>query len=153
MSRTNINKRGQRGSTNGPTSESRGRADRRFQNVLKQLPDSATAAKELDWIKNHPKMVEHDRSGDPNHRVVLSCKDIKDAPSKHAAQALQHWVNRPNEFFKNMLTEDKKRLGEDNEPAPEDYPEIREIDELLLTLKGAVRPGEPVVISQAPQRT
>lgn len=117
----------------------RKQADRRFHNALMALPESSTPAKELSWIKNHPKMIECDRSADPNHRVVLTCKDIKGAPSKHAAQALQHWVNRPNEFFKNMLTEDQKRRSEPDVEAQDDLPpEIRTIDEMLLTLEGAI---------------
>jgi hypothetical protein len=130
------------GDANGQQgADARNRADRRFHDALKNLPDTATPTKELDWIKNHAKMTEHDRSEDPNHRVVLSCKDIKVAPSQHAAQALQHWVNRPNEFFKNMLNEDKKRHSAvEVDAQSETSPEILRIDEMLALIDCAVPP-------------
>lgn len=116
--------------------------------AINALPDKASHAAEIDWIRNHPKMTELDRSTDKNIRLILDHNDIKKpphgpAPSKAAVHALQHWCNRPDEFYRQMMSEQKKMsTGKDAEllAAGETPQEIKDIDSLLMALDGAVVP-------------
>jgi hypothetical protein len=132
--------------------EAEKRSIRRFKKLydaaLNALPDKASHAAEIDWIRNHPKMTELDRSNDKNIRLILDHNDIKrpphgPAPSKAAVHALQHWCNRPDEFYRQMMSEQKKMsVGKDGDvlASNELSQEIKDIDALLLALDGAVQP-------------
>lgn len=134
--------------------ENEKRSVRRFRKLydaaIQALPDKASHAAEIDWIRNHPKMTELDRASDKNIRLILDHNDIKrpphgPAPSKAAVHALQHWCNRPDEFYRQMMSEQKKMsVGKDGEiqAAGELAQEIKDIDSLLLALDCAIVPVE-----------
>lgn len=85
-----------------------GDKDQKFQEVLLGLAATADRKAELDWIRQHPAMMKKSRMVNPNQPVVLEPDEIKDAPSRAAAQELSHWANNPNEFFKMFLSESRK---------------------------------------------
>lgn len=107
---------------------------------FKKLPDSAQAGAELAWIRNHPAMGRKDRIGtdDP---VILSREDIKDAPSKASVTQLQHWVNDPASFQKQVLSEQKKKTSsaEGRTGIGKEIPQIEEIDMFLKSIDCAVK--------------
>lgn len=118
-----------------------------FDRAFRKLPDEATSSAELTWIRNHPAMGLKDRQqgADKLNRIVLTAAHIKDSPSKAAVLSLQHWVNNPGDFHKQIISEQKKtaKPGEDDPGKggdDEDSPEIKAIDELLMGLTGAVSP-------------
>lgn len=118
--------------------EQRAADQKKYENALSRLPTRASATAELDFVRMHPAMSRKDRDGDT---VVLKAKDIKDAPSVHAAQQLQHWANRPEEFYRQIMQLQRKRIesGEGDESAADDVPaEIARIDEMLALLECAV---------------
>lgn len=131
----------------GRTKYASDKVRKRYIAHYKTLPDQADPAVELNWIKVHPKMIEVS----VNDEVpILVLADIKTAPSKAAVVALQHWVNHPKDFHKNMINDAKKAIAtKDPEELGDgaEYPEITDILELLQTLEGAVRPGEDLVIT------
>lgn len=116
------------------------------------LPDSATPASELDWIRNHPAMGRLDRVKDrtKDTRVILDVSDIHpvhgDAPSKAAVSMLQHWCNNPSEFYKNLLTEQKKatKVKDDGSIVDdvENTPEVKNVDALIASISQAVQDME-----------
>lgn len=87
-----------------------------YDKALEGLPPVAPAGVELDWIRAHPAMSRLSRmeqNGEEEPWVRLTAADILKpkhgpAPSMGAVHGLQHWVNRPAEFFKSMLAEQKK---------------------------------------------
>lgn len=96
-----------------------------FEEALQQLPLEADTSACMLWVENHPAMARLDRSKDPSKAVLLTAEDIKDAPARSAAIALQHWVNRPGKFREQLLQEHKKRAildGGDSEDEVEDLP-------------------------------
>lgn len=109
-----------------------------------KLPASANPSSELEWIRNHPAMGRLDRirDRDKNTRVILEIEDIHpvhgEAPSKAAVSMLQHWCNRPDEFYKNLLAEQKKatKIKDDGSIVDdvEKTPEVKDIDALLASL-------------------
>ena len=116
------------------------------------LPDNATPASELDWIRNHPAMGRLDRMKDrkADTRVILEVSDIHpvhgDAPSKAAVSMLQHWCNNPSDFYKNLLTEQKKatKVKDDGSIVDdvENTPEVKNIDALIASISQAVQDME-----------
>lgn len=80
-----------------------------FEAAMLQLPPTASAQEELDWVRAHPAMNRFYHRTDKTKDVILTADDIVSAPSKSAAQALQHWVNHPSEFWKQLLGEQKKQ--------------------------------------------
>lgn len=91
-----------------------------FERALETLPPTASPAAEMEWIKSHPAMSRKDRSRNTSDRVLVTPEDIHSAPngpcpSRAAAQQLQHWANRPEQFFKDVLSETKKAKARDEE--------------------------------------
>jgi len=86
--------------------------------ALSQLPDKSDPVKDIKWIQNHPAMSRKSRQKN-EATVLLTAEDILSpphgqAPSRYAATSLQTWVNRPDDFFKIVLNEQKKASKEDD---------------------------------------
>lgn len=114
-----------------------------FEKALAALPSSATPADEMNWIKSHPAMSRKDRSRNNNDKVLVTPEDISNAPngpcpSRAAAQQLQHWVNRPEQFYKDVLSETKKAKARDDEAEAKERTAKSnlEINDMLDTLFG-----------------
>jgi hypothetical protein len=91
------------------------REEHAYESAMDKLPNTANPAAELDWIRAHPAMTRLDRSilRGKSARIIVDVDDILNcshgpAPSKSAVNALQHWCNRPDEFFKHLMSEQKK---------------------------------------------
>lgn len=118
--------------------------------VMNQLPDTASNAADINWIRNHPAMTQLDRlpHGSKVKRIIITSKDVKRLgmplpPSKAAVHMLQHWCNRPNDFFKMILSEQKKTAAGGKSEILDDVgdkaQEIKDIDSLLAALDCAVK--------------
>ena len=124
--------------------DKRGRVKKRdepFEEALATLPAVSSAAETMEWIKSHPAMSRKDRSAKGNERILIGPKDILESPngpcpSRTAAQQLQHWANRPEQFFKDVLSETKKAKKNDEEEAARERSakSNKEIRELLASL-------------------
>ncbi len=86
-----------------------------FDEIMEQLPATASAREELDWISSHPAMM---REPDDDGLVTLTVADLTDAngepPSRSAVGRLKHWCNNRSEFFKALMTTDRKAAGGDD---------------------------------------
>lgn len=112
------------------------------------LADSAAPSVELNWIRSHPAMLRLDRikDRDRNTRVILEVADITpthgEAPSKAAVTMLQHWANKPDEFHKNLLAEQRKATKIDPDGSivdnVEESQEIKDIDALIRSISQAI---------------
>jgi len=119
--------------------EQRQEDQRAYERALERLPNRASPLKEMEFVRTHPAMSRKDRG---EERVVLQAADIKKAPSVFAAQQLQHWCNKPEEFHKQMIGLQRKKVeaGEGDEAVGDDGPaEISRIDEMLQLLDGSVK--------------
>tara|TARA_Y100000389_G_scaffold92595_1_gene89342 strand:- start:9197 stop:9883 length:687 start_codon:yes stop_codon:yes gene_type:complete len=124
--------------------DKRGRVKKRdmpFEEALASLPAVSSPAATMEWIKSHPAMSRKDRSAKGNERILIGPKDILESPngpcpSRTAAQQLQHWANRPDQFFKDVLSETKKAKQNDEEVASKERAakSNKEIRELLDSL-------------------
>lgn len=106
-----------------------------FSEAVKTLPDKAPAGDEMDWIRAHPAMGRRSRQGDGSP-VVISAEDVLypshgPAPSKAAVYALQNWANNPQEFYKQLLTEHKKRTEQDGGRSMDSDQDLDEVEALL----------------------
>lgn len=125
----------------------RKKSDMAYQKALKSLPPVCSAEVELDWVRAHPLMSTLDRStlrGNPR-KVLVKERDILDpphgvAPSQAAVHMLQHWANRPVDFFGKMLMEQRKgtpkrggktRDGDDESAGDASDDDTSELDALL----------------------
>ena len=135
---------GSRNTETDAQKRSRVAKERAFNVALNGLPDEASAAEELMWVRNHPLMISHARSPS-TEPIVLGARDITKAkhgaaPSRSAAMTLQYWVNQPDAFFKEMLGVDKKAMGKAEEAGDvgdveaAKTPPVKRIDELLSHL-------------------
>jgi len=110
-----------------------------FELALAELPDTAPVAVEMDWIRAHPAMMRQSRQSSPK-QVSISADDVLcpphgKAPSKGAANALQHWVNHTAEFFKQMLSEHKKKQETQAAQQREMDEDLDEIEALLKEIR------------------
>jgi len=113
-----------------------------YEDALRGLPNRASSAVEMEWIRAHPAVSRLDRQKDQTKQVILTAEDVLlpphgPAPSKYAVQALQHWVNRPGKFFEQMLSEDKKAMVESEVAASEVIDDLTEVEQLLLSVRQA----------------
>lgn len=114
-----------------------------FDEAIRMLPSNAPAEDEMAWIRSHPAMCRRSRQKDKTKDVIVTAHDVLystsgRAPSQAAAYALQHWCNCPHEFFKQVLTEDKKKTGEAEAAKPIEIEEdLQEVERLLKYVKGA----------------
>lgn len=121
---------------------------KKWDDKFESLPDAASPASELDWIRSHPAMLRLDRIKDrtKDTRVILEVDDITpshgEAPSKAAVTMLQHWSNKPDEFHKNLLAEQRKATKIDPDGSivdnVEESQEIKDIDALIASIAQAV---------------
>lgn len=118
-------------------------AERKLMATLVDIPQSSTAARELAWIRAHPAMSRGARQGST---VILTAEDVLSpphgkAPSQSAVNQLQHWVNKPDEFFKQLMQVERKQISESSESEAlldDDLPpEVTRIDEMLQLIEGA----------------
>ena len=116
--------------------------------AFSKLPEEAEPEDELRWVRNHPAMMRAKLGEDATN---LMPKEIKDAPSRSAVIQLQHWMENPDKFYNALLSRQAKTIESNQRPdedEPEDlYPEIKDIDELLMSLEGAVRPDGTLQIT------
>lgn len=111
-----------------------------FDEAMRMLPDTASPADEIDWIRAHPAMARKSRITKGDDHVMISAEDILmpphgRAPSKSAASALQHWANHPIEFFKLLLTEHKKKTDGDGSGKMETEEDLDEVERLLKEVR------------------
>lgn len=117
------------------------RAD--FDRIFRGLPDKCPTEAELDWIRSHPAMLVKARHVNEDSRVVLRAADLcpghGPAPAKSAVIALQNWANKPAEFFKILLGEQKKKTdsggGEEAAGVVVDT-ELSEVERMLKEVGG-----------------
>lgn len=110
-----------------------------FEQAVKMLPDHAPTKVEIDWIRAHPAMARRARAKNNIDPVLIDVDDILcpphgRAPSKSAVHQLQHWANSPNEFFKQLLAEQKKATG-DEAAAKVVEDDLSEVEQLLKTVR------------------
>lgn len=114
----------------------------RFEDAVRTLPDNAPTRVEIDWIRAHPAMMRRARSATGDEHVILDHRDVLytdhgPAPSKSAVTMLQNWCNKPQEFFKGLLAEQKKASGEGSQNAKtEEDISVEEIDRVLAEVRG-----------------
>jgi len=87
-----------------------------FEAALATLPSNSSKQKEIEWIEAHPAMMRSARAG-KGANILLTADDILRAPhgacpSRSAACQLQHWVNNVSEFYKQIMSEAKKKSGD-----------------------------------------
>ena len=80
-----------------------------FERCFSKLPSNAARTVEFKWIENHPAMVIRKSVG--GNPIEICLEDILDAPSKSAVGQLKHWVNRKDEFYKNLMVAAGKKAG------------------------------------------
>lgn len=129
------------------TARAEARRRNKFDKAVADLPDQASPAAELQWIRNHPAMSKVDRGEDPK-TIIIDYDDVMNcshgvAPSKAAVYQLQHYVKRPKDFFDKVLTHQKgaaaKMTEEDDFSMTSDQaPEVVEVKKLLMGLSHAV---------------
>lgn len=122
-----------------------------FEDALASIP-AATASRqvEIDWIRAHPAMTRKDRQSDKTKPVLIDANDILyakhgPAPSRAAVQALQHWVNLPHEFHKQLLAEYKKSVEEQQAREAVADTGLSEIERLLKEVEDATREPDRAV--------
>lgn len=115
-----------------------------FEKAVAGLPDRAPQAVNLDWISAHPAMARKSRqsSRDNMNEILLTADDVLraphgPAPSKAAVYALQHWANHPADFFKAVLSEQKKKTkeGGSSEGVVEEDVGLDEIERMLEEMR------------------
>lgn len=90
-----------------------------FDEVVAQLPQTASLDVEMAWVGAHPAMMRRERMQPAEDgslpRIVLDVKDVMEmngrAPSKRAVVSLQNWVNKANAFSAKMMDEAKKHTA------------------------------------------
>ena len=105
----------------------RSRANKRnapFESAVANLPATASPSVEMDWVKSHPAMTRKDRQKNTADKILITPDDILKAPngkcpSRSAAQLLQHYANKPDAFFKELLSETKKAKSQEDEAEAE----------------------------------
>ena len=112
-----------------------------FNEAMETLPDNCSEAEGIAWLRAHPAMSRLDRASDKTKPILIDGDDLLNpshgaAPSKAWANALQHWANRPGEFFKQSLSESKKKTGEKEETASEEVEDdLAEVEKLLKSVR------------------
>jgi len=91
-----------------------------FETAIADLPPTASPSIEMDWVKSHPAMTRKDRQKNTTDKILITPDDILKAPngkcpSRSAAQMLQHYANKPDAFFKELLSETKKAKSQEDE--------------------------------------
>lgn len=108
-----------------------------FEKVFFELPLDAPQSSITKWIENHRAMALREAS--EGEIVELTVKDLEGAPSRSAVGQLRHWVNKKDEFYKNLLLAKKTGTAgsdggvESRETVLHD-PTIGEIEAMLESL-------------------
>lgn len=113
-----------------------------FEVAFAMLPDTAAPKTEMDWIRAHPAMMRKIRAKDTIATIQLTAQDVLSpphgqAPSKSAVLALQHWANKPDEFFKMLMTEHKKNseAAASAEKKVESVADLQEVERMLMEMR------------------
>jgi len=119
-----------------------------FDEALRMLPNKASVSEEIDWIRAHPAMSKKNRQKDQINAVLVTAEDILQAPhgkapSQAAVHQLQHWMNHPGEFFKQLLGEHKKKSEGDSGKGVESEHDLGKVERMLAEFSGV---DEPVVV-------
>jgi len=97
---------------------------REFEAAFRGLPFEADRLTVLAWIESHPAMILS-RPVSVDGLVELTVEDILDAPSRSAVGELQPWMNKKDDFYKEMLKR-KPVLDDDDDGPTEDEIELRD---------------------------
>lgn len=92
------------------------------QAVVAKLPKVASAEAELDWVRAHPSMAK-------KQPLELVPNDVYDAPSQAAVLQLLHWLKHKNEFYKQVLSVQRKAV--DKVVLEEEDGQIELVEKLL----------------------
>jgi len=108
--------------------------ERNFDDVVGNLPLTASYGDELDWVSTHPKISAMRRS--PKKRIILGARDILQppngpCPSQRAARLLQQFVDSPGLFWK-LVQEYQKRFGQNDAKNGRKVVESEEVEDLTL---------------------
>jgi hypothetical protein len=108
-----------------------------YEKAYRSLPDNAPVAVEMDWIRSHEAMSRFNLQRNKTEEVKITTDDILHAPngpapSKAAVIQLIHWANHPGEFFKQVLTEQKKKSDSAaSGKSAESDPEVMDVERML----------------------
>ena len=80
----------------------------KFEAAISGLPATAPEEVILNWIAAHPAMLRHIWKEEEDGPIVLTAKDVMEAPHgsapcRIAATLLQYYVNRPEQFYDKLL--------------------------------------------------
>ena len=80
----------------------------KFEAAISGLPATAPEEEIMDWIAAHPAMLRHVWMDEEDGPIILTAKDILEAPHgsapcRIAAILLQYFVNWPEQFFDKLL--------------------------------------------------
>jgi hypothetical protein len=108
-----------------------------LEQAVMTLPNTAPISVDIEWIREHPAMMRMTRQKDKLKDILITAEDILrpphgSAPSKSAVYALQHWVNHPQQFYKELLGEQKKHLEERKAAKADEDIGLEEIEWLLM---------------------
>lgn len=115
-------------------------AAREFNELIAQLPLTAANVDELSWVGAHPLMRGRHFMKDKTKDIIVDADSITEsiagpAPSQRAVNLLQHFVNNPSEYYKQMVSEMKKSSdSEKNRAAAKDHT-VEEINAILDSLE------------------
>lgn len=99
--------------------------------IMARLPAKADDTTETQWIAAHPAMSRQLRAGDKDSPVVVTTKDIADAPSRTAVNDLLGWMERPTKFLEMRFQEARKRLDEKGSEEESVDVSLGEVERLL----------------------
>lgn len=109
-----------------------------FEEAVKTLPIKSSPKEDMDWIRSHTAMLRYNQLKDKTKQVTISIDDILHAdhgpaPSRAAVVSLQHWVNYPNEFHKQIIGVHKRAEEEAGSATGAAKPDlgVAEIERLL----------------------
>ena len=111
--------------------------------AINSLPETASPAVEIDWIRAHPAMR---RKAETNNEVTLVVDDViaitrgarqhPAAPSKSAVNSLHYYANHPAELHRMLMSEMKKKTNTDGTTAEADSEDVADIQKYLDQIEG-----------------
>lgn len=127
-----------------------------FERALAKIPNATSPNEDLDWVSSHPLMSRHaNLPGGATRNIRVKEEDVLTpphgrAPSRFAANMLANWVNKPSDFMKMMLQEQKKTVSskESNETASDEV--SKSIDDILAAVTGHRPPAEKPAVEEKP---
>lgn len=107
--------------------------------AYRALPNTGEPSAENDWVSSHPALTRKiDNNLAAQDVVVITMEDITDspngpAPSKKAVNTLKWAANRPQEFFKAMISKQKKvkSSGEGDGSAFDNFGDMEKIERMI----------------------